>query len=131
MPSDVQAQPHAAQRLVVLGRGRLGLELASDAVHGGGLHVDAVEQRALRHCVVRALVVRRHAALVAPPQLDAAPVRLQPRRGLVRELRALAAGERDVPAVVRGLGEQLARAARCRLRVVQDDEVEAHARILR
>ena len=32
-----------------------------------------------------------------------------------------------MPAVVRGLGEQLADAARCRLRVVQDDEVEAHA----
>jgi hypothetical protein len=95
------------------------------------LHGQIVEERALRHGEVRALVVRRHAALVAPPELDAAPIRLQPRRGFMCELRRLAAGQRDVPAAARSLGEQLADVARGGFGVVENDRLYAHRRILR
>ena len=77
---EIQPQAHAFECRVVLGRGLLGIGLAADPAHGSRLHGEVVEQRPLRHAEVRALVVRRHATLVAPPDLDVAPVRLQPRR---------------------------------------------------
>ena len=126
---DIQAQPHAARaprrtrRRPLPGRARRGCGARPRAARSS-----AVEQRALRHRVVRALVVGRHAALVAPPQLDAAPVRLQPRRGLVRELGLLPPESAMCPPLARRLGEQLARAARRGLGVVEDDQVDAHAR---
>ena len=61
-------------------------ELALDPVHRAAAP-RRVEQRALREPVVRALVVGRHAALVAPPELRVAPVAPQLGRELVRRAR--------------------------------------------
>ena len=127
-PEDVQPQAHAGERGVVLGGRCGGIDLAANAVDACGLHLEPVEQRSLGHREVGAFVVGRHAALVSPPELDAAPVGLQSRRGLVRELRARAAGERDVTAVARRFGQQLSRAARGSGCIVEDDQVDAHGR---
>ena len=58
------------------GRPRL-LALALDPVDRRPRAADPVEERRLRHPVVRALVVRRDAAVVPPPQGDARPVHVQ------------------------------------------------------
>src|SRR2546421_345544 len=83
----------AAERGVVLGGGLSGGGFAPNAMDRARLHREVVEERALCHPEVGVVVVGRHAALVAPPQLGGAPVRLGHRRSLVRELRALAAGK--------------------------------------
>jgi hypothetical protein len=92
--------------------------------YGGRLAGDAVDQRDARHVVVRALVVRRSATLVAPPQLDAGPVLLELRYELVRALRSRAAGEHDVAAGACGLREPLRDDARSALGVVRDDDLD-------
>src|SRR5439155_1232094 len=74
----------AVELPVVLVRGVRGRELAADPVHSAGLALEPVEERALREPVVRALVAGRDAALVAPPELDAAPVAPELRGLLVR-----------------------------------------------
>ena len=38
------------------------------------LNLEPVEERALRHGVVRAIVLRRHAALIAPKKVHTAPI---------------------------------------------------------
>jgi hypothetical protein len=75
-------------------------------VHFGGLPIDAVEERSLDEQVVRALVVGRDAALVAPPEARRAPVALETCGQLVRRSGRVAAGERDVRAGSGGLDEQ-------------------------
>src|SRR5262249_51789094 len=66
-----------------------------------------VEQRRLRHAVVRELVVRRDAALVSPPELGPAPVGLELGGDLVRAARGRAAGQDDAAACTRLFGEAL------------------------
>src|SRR5581483_550850 len=64
-------------------------------VYGARRDREPVEERLLRHAEVRALVLGRDAALVSPPDVDAAPVGLELRRDLVRVLRRRASGEDD------------------------------------
>src|SRR5260370_1308206 len=85
-PPPVDAGPEDVAHLVLVGVGggpRL-LALALDAMDGRALALDPVEQRRLRHAVVRALVVRRNAPLIAPPERDAGPVHIHGRELLVR-----------------------------------------------
>jgi hypothetical protein len=84
----------AAQLLVVVGGGLLGVTLAADAVDVGR-HGEAVEQGLAHEVVVGARVRGRHAALVGEPEVDAAPARFQPRGQAVRGPRGRAAGERQ------------------------------------
>ena len=56
-----------------------------------------IDQVPLRHAVVRVGMVRRHRALVAPPQLDAIPRDVAcASRAVEQALRRRAAGQRDV-----------------------------------
>src|SRR5690348_8801193 len=82
-PDEVEgADVHGLQPVL---RGALvAAELALHTVDVRRPAFEPVEQRRLRHRVVRALVVGRHAALVSPPELDVAPVGLEPGRDLVR-----------------------------------------------
>src|SRR5919197_3055768 len=92
-----EVEPGLAELALVLA-GRLGrVELAADPVHARRPR-EPVEERLAGQPVVRALVVRRHAALVAPPGPCAAPVGLAERGELVRAARGRAAGERDLEA---------------------------------
>src|SRR5581483_3780761 len=76
------------------------------------------------HPVVRALVVGRDAALVSPPELDAAPVGLELGGQLVGAARRRTTGEDDAPAGARLLGETLGDEGGRRLRVLDDDDVD-------
>src|SRR5688500_18366067 len=115
-----EVERHAFELLVVVVRGTLRAELAADAVHGGGLNREAVEQRALRQPVVRPLVVGGDAPVVTPPDLGGAPVRLELGCQLVCALRSRAAGERDVAG---RSSEQVGAPARRRLEVGCDLDV--------
>src|SRR5215212_9563599 len=108
---------------VLLGRGFLA-ELALDSVHGSWTAVELVEERTLRQRVVRVLVVGRHAALVAPPHLDLAPVGLALRRLLVGLLGRLATGQDDVAAFARSSREALADNRGELAFVLDDDELD-------
>ena len=99
-------------------------ELALDAVHASGRALDPVEQRPLRHAVVRVLVLGRHTALVAPPELDLAPVRLELRGLLVCAFGCLPAGEHDVPPLARSPCEARGDDARELTLVFEDDELD-------
>src|SRR5918999_4751957 len=87
---------HAREVPVVLGRGRLAPELAPDAMHLGRLLLDPVEESLPDEQVVRALVLRRHATLVSPPELRGAPILLERCRLLVGRSGSGATRERDV-----------------------------------
>ena len=102
-----EPEADALELPVVLVGGRLTAELAADAMDLGGLLLDSVEQLLLGEQVVRALVVWRDAALVAPPELRFAPVRLELRRKLERVPGGAAAGEREVLAGPRRGDEEL------------------------
>ena len=121
---QVQREAHAAERGVVLGGGLIGGGFAPNAMDGTRLHREVVEERALCHPIVGVVVVGRHTALVAPPQLGGAPVRLGHRRRLVRERRALAAGKGDVPARPSRLGEEFAHALGGGTLVAQHDQFD-------
>ena len=99
-------------------------ELAANAVNACGLHLEPVEQRPLRHAVVRQLVVRRHAALVSPPNFGATPVGLASRRFRVGERRRAASGEDDASTLARRTCEPLGYQCRCFLLVCDDDELD-------
>src|SRR5439155_7187487 len=73
-PEQDEVEARAGQRLVVLRRCCLRAELAADPVCRTRLRREAVEQLLVREPVVRALVVRGYAPLVAPPERRAAPV---------------------------------------------------------
>ena len=77
-PEQREVEDDASQLLVVRVRASLRGELAEHAVLDRRLALEAVEEALADEPVVRALVVRRHAALVGQPDLDAAPVRLEP-----------------------------------------------------
>ncbi len=76
-PVQDQVEGDAAHFLLVRRSGLLGVVLAADAVHGGGALLHPVEQGVLDQQVVRPGIVRGDATLVAPPELDLAPVGLQ------------------------------------------------------
>src|SRR4029078_5570676 len=81
-PEQHEIEPlERAELLVVEPCAFVAAELAARPWQRAGAH--AIEQRGLRHAVVRALVALRHAPLVAPPELDARPVGLAPGRELV------------------------------------------------
>src|SRR5438552_6721868 len=96
-------------------------ELAGHPVHGARLRFQLVEQRLLRHAVVRPLVPGRNGALVAPPELGAAPVRLQSRGERVRVPWRRAARQHDAAPAPRSLGESLGNDAR---RIVRYDDLD-------
>src|SRR4029450_11062714 len=83
-----EVERDALELAVVEVGGPLSAELALDAMDGCGWNAQPVEQRALRHREIRPLVVGRHTALVAPPELGAAPVRAPLGRGVRRPPRA-------------------------------------------
>jgi hypothetical protein len=120
-----EAERDAPELAVALRRGRLAAELAPDSVNLGRLPFEAVEERPLDEQVVRALVVRRNAALVAPPEVRRAPVGLEAGGQLVRRSGRVAAGKRDVPSGPRCLDKQDGRGALCLARRVEDPELEA------
>ena len=77
-PEQHEVEPlERAELLLVKPRAFVAAELAAHPVHRPGAHV--VEERRLRHPVVRALVALGNAALVAPPELDVRPVALEAR----------------------------------------------------
>ena len=123
-PEEQQAELRFAQLARVLRSGILLAELALDAMHHGRCTPEVVQQRVLRHPVVRVVVVGRNAALVAPPELDLAPVRRFLRRLLVRLFRRPAAGEDDVAAFLRAACEPLRRHRGNLVRVLDDDELD-------
>src|ERR1700691_1310758 len=88
-------------------RGGLRSELAADAVLARRGARNAFEQRLDDEPVVALGVLRIHAALVAVPQLDRAPVREQRGEQLVRAARGVAPREREVrgAAALQGLGQ--------------------------
>src|ERR671922_73748 len=88
---------------------RLAAQLAAHAMHGPRRTLEALEQRFAHEAVVRALVVGRHAAFVAPPETGLRPVRLQLRCELVRRPGRGPSRQRDVLAAVRCGDEQLGR----------------------
>ena len=101
--------------------GALLAELALDPVHRIRPAFERVEKRLLRHPVVRVLVVRRDAALVAPPERNPAPVGFLLRCLFVRELGRLPSGQHDVSTFVRRAHESLGDDF-CRLLLVLDDD---------
>ena len=81
-----QVELRVAELSFVLGRRLLLAELSLDPMHGPRSTLEVVEQRAFCHPVVRIGVICRHAPLVAPPELDLAPVGRALRRFLVAGL---------------------------------------------
>src|SRR5215203_698206 len=124
-PLEREPELHALELRVVLGGGRRAPELAPDPLHLR-LPVDPLEQRLLHQEVVRALVLRRHAPLVSPPERRGPPVGLEPRGQFVRGAGRVAARERDVLAGADGPDEQLRRGALRLSRRVENAKVEAH-----
>src|SRR4051794_11701255 len=109
-----------AQLLLVRLRGQGGAELAADAVHRRlATRGEALEEVLADEAEVRVLVLRRHGALVAEPDVRAAPVRLERGGELVGAAGGRAAAERDVASAADGLDQQLRGP---RLRVVEDLE---------
>ncbi len=126
-PVQDQVEGHAAQVLFVGGRGLLGVVFSPDPVDGRRSPLQPVEQGVLHEEVVRPRIVRRDAALVAPPHLGLAPVGLELGGQLVRAPWALTAGEDDVPAGTRRFREPLRDEARRRLRIGDDFQPDAHS----
>ena len=74
-PEEREVEHRVAELALVVGCRALLAELAFDPVDSGG-RAKAVEQCAFRERVVRQIVAWRDAPLVAPPELDVAPVGL-------------------------------------------------------
>src|SRR5205085_3437683 len=88
-------------------RGPFRLQLALDPVNGARRDLDPIEERLAREAEVRALVVGRNGALVAPPDAGAAPIGLELCGKLVGTAWRRAAGERKLGPVTRRGREQL------------------------
>src|SRR5512133_923099 len=130
---DVPVRPDAEQYEVERGVAELALvvcgglllaQLAPDAMDGVRAVLEAVEQRELRQPVVRALILGRHAALVAPPDGRPAPVGGPLGSFFVRPHRRLAAGQEDVAALARPARQALADDGSELLLVLDDDELD-------
>ena len=80
-----------------------------------GSALEPVEKRLAGEQVVRALVVRRHAALVAPPEPRPAPVRLERRGVLVTRGRGVPPPESAMCSPARAAATRSSAAARLRL----------------
>src|SRR5262249_56540922 len=88
-----QTELRVAELALVIGGALVLAELALDSMHSARRALEVVEQRLLRHAVVRALVVGWNAPFVAPPDLELAPVGRVLRRLLVCLLRRSPARE--------------------------------------
>src|SRR5439155_4672019 len=88
-----EIEPGVVELPLVLGGGVVLAELTLDPVDAARQVLEPVEERPLRHAVIRVLVVRRDAAFVPPPDVDPAPVWLALRRFPVGLLGRLAARE--------------------------------------
>src|SRR5690242_3335418 len=93
-------------------------------MYASRLRLQPVEERLPRKTEVRAIVVGRDAALVAPPDAGGVPVRLELGGELVRATRGRAAGKHDLAAHARGLGKQLCHLPGRGLLVVRDDQLD-------
>src|SRR5690348_15941751 len=93
-------------------------------MYASRLRLQPVEERLPRKTEVRAIVVGRDAALVAPPDAGGIPVRLELGGELVRATRGRAAGKHDLAAHARGLGKQLCHLPGRGLLVVRDDQLD-------
>ena len=87
--------------------------------------LEPVEQRLAREPVVRALVVGRDAALVAPPERGRAPVGLALGGELVRAARRRAAGEHDRPPARAAAASSSATIDATSSASVDDDQLDA------
>jgi hypothetical protein len=111
-------------RLVVVGvRGGLRLELAMDSVNRPRRLLEAVEQRLVGQQEVRLLVVRRDAALVAPPDPRPAPVGQQLGCRFIGGPRCTSARERDLAARAGDVDELLGDGASSLGRRLADDQL--------
>ena len=119
-----KVEGHAAQRLGVDGGG-LGAGKAGRDRMNAWRHRQPLEQRLLDEPLIRASVVGWHAALVAEPHIDAAPVGLGGRGELVRTERRGAAGEHDGSAQDGKPGEQIGSSRGGSIGVREDDELES------
>lgn len=86
-----------------------------------------LEQRAFRQRIVRKVVIRRNAALVAPPDFRLAPVWLALRRFFVRQLGRRATRERDVSACARCPYQPFRNEGGNLSRVLDNDELDVAA----
>src|SRR5829696_2064051 len=125
-PEERQVEDDVPELDVVRVRGFRWGELAEHAMFHQRPTVETVEEALADEPVVRALVVGGHAALVGPPDLDAAPVRREPRRALVGRPRSRSAGERDVPAATSRLGQQVAGLAHRLGSARRDPQLDVH-----
>jgi hypothetical protein len=100
-----EVEANSFEFLVVQGGRLLAPELGAEAVDDARRARKPVEERLAHEAVIRAGVRWLHAAIVAPPELGRAPVRMHHRRELVRPPRRAAAGEREIPAGAGGLGQ--------------------------
>ena len=123
-PLQREAEPNACQQPVVLCRGGLAAELAVDPLHFAGLSPNPVEESSLDQEIVRAVIVGRHAPLVAPPQARAAPVRLELCGLLVRGAGRVTARECDRLTASCCFDEKLGGSALRVDRDVEDSEVD-------
>src|SRR5689334_1347125 len=119
-----QVELRRAELDLVRARRRVRAALALDPVDAARRPLDPVEEGTLRHPVVRVRVLRRYAPLVAPPQVDAAPVRGELGRALVRPLGRLAAGEDDVAPVGSRARQALGDGLRDGVGVGEDPELD-------
>ena len=94
---------------------------------GPRVALEPVEQRAFCKRVVRKVIVRWNATLVAPPDLRPAPVELALRRFFVGLLGRRATRERDVSAFMRGVRQPLGDRRGNFVRVLDDDELDVVA----
>src|SRR5829696_5542546 len=125
-PEERQVEDDVPELDVVRVRGFRWGELAEHAMFHQRPTVETVEEALADEPVVRVLVVGGHAALVGPPDLDAAPVRREPRRALVGRPRSRSTGERDVPAATSRLGQQVAGLAHRLGSARRDPQLDVH-----
>src|SRR6266511_3602843 len=119
-----QIELRVAELALVLGGSLLLAELAPDPVDCPRPALEPVEERTFRHSVVRVLVIGRHAALVAPPELDGLPIGCALRRFLVRLLGRLSARQDDVAAFACCTREPFGDDRRNFPVVLEDDELD-------
>ena len=128
---DLEGEESPQLALVVGGDGRRRALLRADAVHVRGGDRRAVDQRLPRHAVVAVGVVGRHAALVAPEQVQRVPGHRVAQRRLGEQLvgaaRRVPAGQRQGAAPACGdrlghrAGDLIRNLVTQRLQVAGDD----------
>ena len=113
----------AAELGVVRSGGLVRRQLGRDGVHGR-VDDDPVEQRVAHEQLVGQRIVRGHAAVVAEPEIDAAPVPVERGRELVRLAGSGAAGQHHGAARLDGLGEERGHRGGRGAGIGDDDELD-------